>query len=308
MPDTESLSGKTILVTGAAGFIGSALVRRLRADGAVVHGTSRRPQKDGEGCDRWWKDELASLPGVRQILDATRPDVIFHLAGLVDGSRAMEVVLPTLEAHLLSSINLLLAATGQGQPRLLFAGSLEDAQPIDDAPAPASPYGAAKIASRAYARMFHALYGTPIVWLRPYMVYGPGQLDVRKIVPYVTLSLLRGEAPALSSCRRRMDFIYVDDVVDAFVAAAVAPGIAGRTLDVGSGELVPVRAVVEKLALMVDPTIAPRFGALPDRPFEQERVADPEAAGTALSFRARTSLDEGLRRTVDFYRANASDR
>ena len=298
---TADVSGKTALVIGAKGFIGSAVARRLREGGALVHGVSRDANASGPECDRWWHADLTDLGETGRVVEATRPHFVFHLGGLVDGSRARELVLPTLSANLLTTVNLLMALADRGAGRLLLAGSLEDAA-LDPVPVPASPYGASKIAAGAYARMFRALYDTDFVWVRPFMVYGAGQRDERKIIPYVILSLLRGEAPALSSGMRLVDWVYIDDVVDAFVAAAVAEGVAGRTLDVGTGEPVSVRSVVQRLVQIIDPAIAPRFGALPDRPLEKERAADLAATSACLGWAPRTSLEQGLRTTVEWYR------
>jgi nucleoside-diphosphate-sugar epimerase len=153
--------------------------------------------------------------------------------------------------------------------------------------------------------MFQALFGTSSVWVRPFMVYGPGERDLRRLVPYVTLSLLRREPPALSSGRRLMDWVYIDDVADAFLAAAVAKGVEGEALDVGSGNLVAVRSVVERLVEMIDPSVGARFGAIPDRPLEQERVADVATSTARTGWRPRVSLGEGLSRTVEWYRRGA---
>ena len=92
----------------------------------------------------------------------------------------------------------------------------------------------AKWGQLAYARYFSALHELPMVHLRVSMVYGPGQLDLRKLVPYVTVSLLRGETPQLASGMREVDWVYVEDVVEAFLRAAVAPGADGQSLDIGS--------------------------------------------------------------------------
>jgi nucleoside-diphosphate-sugar epimerase len=91
-----------------------------------------------------------------------------------------------------------------------------------------SPYAAAKFAASAYGRMFHALYHTPVTILRLFMVYGPGQQDLRKLVPYVTLALLKGEMPRVSSGVREVDRIYVDDVAAGYLAAATATGVEGE--------------------------------------------------------------------------------
>jgi len=302
MPGAGRLSGKTALVTGATGFIGAALARRLQGEGAVVHGLSRRPAPAGDACDRWWTADLVDGDATRRVLDAARPDLVFHLASQVAGAREVEHVLPMLHANLVGTVNLLAAAAQPRGPRVLLAGSMEEPPTDGRWPVPASPYAAAKLAAGAYARMFHALYGTPAVCLRIFMVYGPGQPDTRKLVPYVTTSLLRDEAPALSSGARRVDWIYVDDVVEAFVAAAVAEGVEGRTIDVGSGELVTVRSVVERLVALIRPSVAPRFGAVAERALEQEPVADPAPAAALLGWRPRVPLDEGLRRTVAWYR------
>jgi UDP-glucose 4-epimerase len=299
------LWGKTALVTGASGFIGGVAARRLRDMGAVVHGVSRRRQTNGGACHRWWHLDLTDIEEVRRVVAAVQPDVVLHLAALVSGAREIDRVLPMLHVNLLATVNLLVATT-ERPARLVLAGSLEEPAPQVAWPVPASPYAAAKAAAGAYARMCHALYGTRAVWLRLFMVYGPAQPDLHKLIPYVTLSLLHGETPALSSGTRCVDWVYIDDAVDALLSASVAEGIEGRTLDVGSGKLVPVRQVVEHIGRLVNPGLPLGFGRIPDRPLEPVCAADVDQTAACLGWRAQTSLEEGLHRTVDWYRRHGS--
>jgi UDP-glucose 4-epimerase len=291
-----------VLITGASGFIGSHLCDRLRQSGSEVHAVSRAGRSSGDSCLRWWRADLSELAAVRETLTAIQPDAIFHLASHVAGARDPELVLPTFRSNLVSTVNLLTVAREIGCRRFVLTSSMEEPVPGDaDAP-PSSPYAAAKSAGTAYARMFHALFQLPVVILRVFMVYGPGQRDVRKLVPYVTLSLLRGESPKLTSGGRGVDWIYVGDVVEALVSAALTPGLDGRTVDVGSGRLTPVKTVVEHLVRLINPDIVPVFGALPDRPLEQIRVADTAASRALMSWGPAVLLEEGLPLTVDWYR------
>ena len=298
----SALRGKVTLVTGATGFIGATVAGRLRAAGAIVHGVSRHAQPENGACDRWWQADFSDIGEVRAVVAAVEPDVVLHLAALVSGARGLDSVLPMLHANLLAAVNLLVATTERPVERLVLAGSLEEPPPDLAWAVPPSPYAAAKLGAGAYARMCHALYGTPAVCLRLSMVYGPAQPDLHKLVPYVTLSLLRGEAPALSSGTRPVDWVYVEDVVEALLAAAVTDAAVGRTLDVGSGELVTVREVVERIARLVESGASPRFGAVPERALEQVRVANVAETAACLGWRAWTPLEEGLARTVDWYR------
>ena len=149
--------------------------------------------------------------------------------------------------------------------------------------------------------MFFSLHGVPVVTLRIFMVYGPGQHDETKLVPYVITSLLRDDPPKLASGSRPVDWVYVDDVVDALVRSANADQANGATIDVGSGVLTPVRSVVESIARLIPSSPAPQFGALPDRPNERVRLADVERAGSLLGWAPSTSLERGLAATVDWY-------
>jgi UDP-glucose 4-epimerase len=150
--------------------------------------------------------------------------------------------------------------------------------------------------------MFHALFRVPVVTARIFMTYGPGQRDLTKLVPYVIVSLLQGQAPRLTSGGRLVDWIHVDDVVDGLVALALAPAVERRTIDLGSGALVSIRAVVEHLVTLTGSPLEPLFGAVPDRALELTRAADTTAAYARLSWKPAISLADGLARTVDWHR------
>lgn len=296
--------GRRVLITGANGFIASHLSRRLHDAGCEVHVTSRQRRSSGSDGPVWWLADMADLAAARQVLAAARPEIIFHLAGSVGADPSIERLLPTYHSLLTSTVNLLFAATELGCRRIVLTGSFTEPLPDADNPTPGSPYAAAKWASSAYGRMFSALYGAPVVMLRPFMTYGPGQ-NTFKLIPTVALSLLRGEAPKLSSGRVRADWVYISDIVDAFLAAAHTPGVEGATLDLGTGELVTIRATVQELVRVIGTDIKPLFGALPDRPAENEIAAITGPAADRLGWRATTTLKDGLRHTVEWYRNTA---
>jgi nucleoside-diphosphate-sugar epimerase len=299
----DALSGQRLLVTGGSGFIGVRLCRRALERDAIVHAVSRQRQVASDGV-RWEHVDLTDYDAVRNLLRRLRPDVVLHLASEVSGSRDRDLVLPMMQANLVAAVNVMLASADAACRRVVLAGSMEEPDLGDPEAVAQSPYAVAKWATFAYARLFHTLYELPVVHLRIFMVYGPGQRDLRKLVPYVTVSLLRGRAPELTSGAREVDWIYVDDVVDAFLRAAVAPGLEGRSLDIGSGELVTARTLVARLRELVGGGVEPAFGAIADRRLERVRVADRAAAAEALGWRPRTSLEEGLARTVAFYRSH----
>jgi len=299
---TSQIADRPVLVTGASGFIGFHLSRRLLAEGAEVHGISRFDRSGEVEGVRWWLADVADPAVVHDVIRDVQPAVIFHLASEVTGKRDLEIVAPTFQANLASTVNLMTAAGEVGCRRFITTGSMEEPERGSEYAVPCSPYAAAKWAGSGYARMFHSLYQFPAVIMRVFMVYGPAQQDLKKLIPYVILSLLRGTAPELMSGGRLVDWIYVEDVVDALLEAATVPGIEGKTIDVGSGEQVAVREIVERLVSLVGSDVTPMFGTLEDRPHEQIRVADVAATYALMGWKPQGSLDEGLKRTVEWYR------
>jgi nucleoside-diphosphate-sugar epimerase len=291
---------RRILVTGAAGFIGTALCRRLGDDGHQVHATWRTSEPTpAAGAVRWARVELTDVEAVDALVAGVRPDTVFHLAGLVTGSRDLAAVVPSFHQTLGSTVNVLTAAARHGCGQVLLAGSMEEPAPGDP---PSSPYSAAKAAAHVYGKLFSALYGVDIVNLRVFMTYGPGQHDLTKLVPAVTLALLRGEVPPMSSGRRRVDWIYIDDLVDGMCAAAAAELPSGTTVDLGSGVMTSVADVAREIARQIGPGAELGLGMLPDRALEAEPHADVERTRRLTGWSATTSVADGVAATIEWCR------
>lgn len=301
----NGLAGRTVLVAGGSGFIGSHLVRSLLDAGATVHGVSRSRPPPGNESVTWHAGDLSDPDFVEALGHEVSPDLVYQVAGHVDGSRDLDMVLPTLRGNLLTSVNLLSLAARVDAERVVLAGSMEE--PWADGGSgieglPPSPYAAAKWAASCYGLSFDRLYGPDVAVARLFMVYGPGQADREKLVPYAITTLLDGQSPELTSGDRKVDWIYVSDAVGALLRLGTRPEAAGRIVDVGSGTRTSVRSVVEAVSSLVGGSAEPSFGRREERPYETERAADLSAAWSLLGWEPEVQLSEGLERTVEWYR------
>jgi UDP-glucose 4-epimerase len=294
----------TALVTGGAGFIGSHLCNRLTAAGMRVHAASRREHPGSEFFQHSTVD-LQDYAAVGRLLDRVRPDYIFHLASHVQGAPDLKHVLPAFHGNLETTVNLLTAVAERGCQRFVMTGSFMEPTASADDITPTSPYAAAKWASSAYVRMFGVLYSVAVTTARVYMVYGPGQQDLAKLVPYTINCLLNGVAPQITSGSRLVDWIYAEDVAEGFLRLALANDAIGKTVDIGSGSMIATSDLVSMICRLVDPSIEPKIGALPDRPLEPTGAARLDDSLRTIGWSPRVGLEEGLRRTIDFYRRSA---
>ena len=251
------------LVTGGRGFIGRHLLARLAAQGAEVHATTRSATPPADPHVRWWRVDLADAVATEELVTRLQPDVVVHLATRADGTRRLDAVVPILTDTLLSTVSVLAAAARLPQCKVVLAGSVEDGGHQPDV----SPYAASKAAAATYATLFHGLWQLDVTVLRLAMVYGPDDPNAHRLIPSVVAAFADGRRPAVSSGTRRIDWVYVEDVVDAFLAAADGePGV----FDIGSGTLVWIRETVRLVAAAMGTAIAPAFGAVGDRPLERE--------------------------------------
>lgn len=299
-----------MLVTGAAGFLGSHLVPRLIDAGADVCAldqlrAQRWPELERAGVGSALRDDVRSLAEPVHDPTLARVDTIVHLAavGVAPGASDVRDV---VNGNVDGTLAVLLAAHRLGA-RVVYCGSCFEygsgAQWSEDAlPAPTSEYGAAKAAGWLLAHAFARRTGLEVISLRPFTMYGPGEPPSR-LVPSVVRRALAGRPIDLTPGDQARDFVYVEDAADAFVAAATCREAVGGTFNVCTGAPVTVRDLVHAVLNATGSTSEARFGALPYRPTELTILSgDPSQAARVLGWRARVSLEEGLRRTIAWFR------
>lgn len=296
-----SFVGKTILVTGAAGYLGGALIQRLADCNCRLIACSRKKIKSKEGVE-WLQLDLSDYKKTIKAISHIKPDIIFHSAGYPHGYQQLDMVYPTFVNNAKATVNLLTATKEQGCEKFVYFGSMEEPFIESGYAIPSSPYAASKQIGTSYTLMFHRLFQLPTVVLKIYLVYGPGNQDKRKLIPYTITSMLAERIPRLSSGTRKLDIVYIDDVIEAALLAAENNDVVGKGIDIGSGRLVSIRELVENIRSLIDNGIEPIFGAEEERIFEISPTAEIEKTESILGWKPQTELMNGLKKTINYYR------
>src|SRR4051812_47512049 len=310
-----------VLVTGADGFIGSHLVERLVAEGARVRAFCLYNSRGSAG----WLDEVE--PDVRRALDIRLGDIrdarfvegavagveiVFHLAALIAIPYSYVAPESFIDTNIRGTLNVLEAARAAGVHRLIQTSTSEvygtpDALPIRGShPLRAqSPYAASKVAADQLALAYHRSFDVPAVVLRPFNTYGPRQSE-RAVLPTMLRQLLAGRREIrLGRLDPRRDLTYVGDTVDGFVRAASAPGIDGRTIQLGTGRSESIAELFALACRLLGVEAVPVSDPARLRPDASEVLvleSDPSLARSLLGWRAETSLEDGLAATIAWLR------
>ena len=310
-----TLKGARVLVTGADGFIGSHLTRRLVADGAEVHAltsdvSSVFPRRllDLRGQMEIHEGNLMDRGAMDTLARSAKPTYIFHLAAYTHVGKSWQRVDECIQANIQGTMNLLQALADQGYERFVNTGTSEIYGDIevpfreDAVVNPISPYSVSKYAAERFCRLFQRAYGWPIVMLRPFNAYGPAQSPDR-VIPEIIVRALRKEELKMTQARQTREFNYVEDLADGFVKAATTPDVNGELFNIGGGEEISMRDVATQILEIMGNPIEPQFGALPERPTEIMRMyCDSSKARQRLGWEPSHSLRDGLEKTVEWYR------
>ncbi|MGO9179907.1 MAG: NAD-dependent epimerase/dehydratase family protein [Candidatus Limnocylindrales bacterium] len=308
-----------VLVTGGAGFIGHHLVGGLVAGGHEVNVID----DFSSGC-RWrlepFEGRIAITTG--SILDPSALDqavagceVVFHLAAIASVARSAVAPRWTNEVNVSGTIETMLAASRHRVRRVVFAGSsavygVPESLPSAELlrPAPQSPYGVSKLAGEHYVHTLGALHNVETVALRYFNVFGPGQdptSEYAAVVPRFVTAVLGGSVPVINGDGGiTRDFVYVDNVVQANLLASLPSSPSGLTCNIASGTRTGLLELLEAICQAAGRRVEPLLG--PPRAGDiRHSQADISLAHSRLGYRVSISFEEGIARTVAWYRNRA---
>jgi len=310
----------TFLVTGGAGFIGSAIVEELVARDHEVRvldnlATGNRDNLDAvRGSIRMLEGDIRDPVTVR--LACSDVDFVLHQAALCSVARSVADPVTTAEVNIHGTLNVLIAARDAGVRRVVFAGSssVYGDNPVlpkreDAEPRPMSPYAIAKLAGEHYCRVFHRLYGLETVVLRYFNVFGPRQRPdshYAAVIPRFVDAALHGHRPVIyGDGEQSRDFTYVSNVVCANLLACEAPDAPGRVFNIACGSRVSLLQLLDLLREQTGNGTEPERAD--PRPGDvRHSLADISRAATILGYTPQIDIREGLRHTVEWHRTRLS--
>jgi dTDP-glucose 4,6-dehydratase len=318
----ERWSGRRVLVTGAGGFIGSHLAELLATAGANVrafvrytsrgdHGWLEHATAEAAEAIEIFRGDLVNPEAVSAAVDGC--DVVFHLGALIPIPYSYRHPREFVAANVVATLNVLEASRRADLARVVQTSTSEvygTAQTVpisEDHPLhPQSPYAASKVGSDQLALSYHRSFATPVVVARPFNTYGPRQ-SARAVIPTIIAQALSREVVELGATSPTRDFLYVSDTARGLARCGEADGVEGEVINLGTGTEVSIGDVAERILRMLgeDVPVVLDQERLRPRDSEVERlVAGTAKAQRLLSWEPAISLDEGLKRTVEWLKGS----
>ena len=259
------LSDKKILITGGTGFIGSAIANKLINQDCNVSIISLPEElkwriKNHEKC-KFFNIDIRDFSQVKKCISKIHPEIIFHLAAYVNPERDLKTINHAYSVNFNGTKNLVLSLLNYDYDILINTGTCEEYGNIKapfkeiDREKPVSPYSASKIAATYFCEMVADIYNKPIITVRPFLTYGPKQI-ARLLIPWLIYAGLNKQKLSLTSCEQTRDFIYIEDVIDAYIKLAEnyektkSMGI----FNIGSGNETKILDIVKLIESMIEKT------------------------------------------------------
>jgi UDP-glucose 4-epimerase len=306
-----------VLITGGAGFIGSHIAAALVQAGDEVRilddfSTGFQSNVEAAGVDKVFRASVVDLDRVREAVEGC--DYVFHEAALASVPRSVKDPLSSNAVNISGTLNVLVASRDAGVKRVIYAASSSaygDSEVLPKVETmrerPKSPYAVAKLAGEQYVSVFAQVYGMQTLAIRYFNVFGPRQdpdSPYAAVIPIFLDSLLKGEPPTIhGDGEQSRDFTYVENVVHANLLALRAPKLSGEVVNVALGDRVTLNELYARLAKLVGSGIEPVHGPVRTGDVRHSQ-ADISRARELLDYEAQVPFDEGLRRTVEWYRAS----
>lgn len=297
---------KKVLVTGGCGFIGKHLQARLSGYGADVS-TIDKDIKQANSVNIIQCD-ICDYKKLDKIVKEISPEIVFHLAACIDRTSEFDIIQKVIENNIVGSFNLFKSLNGCPSLKSVIVAGTSEEYGNNQVPFreeykenPASPYSFSKVSVTYLSKMLFNIFKLPIIILRPTLAYGPGQEEIM-FIPALIKTLLRNQSFKMTSGEQTRDFVYIDDLVDAYIRAGVSERFFGEIFNIGSGKEYKIKDIALRVASLLKKESLLLIGAKDYRKVEiLSYYADISKAKISLGWAPKISLDEGLKSTIKAY-------
>jgi nucleoside-diphosphate-sugar epimerase len=301
-------SQENILITGASGFIGRHLLPLVLHEGITLSAMGRRTASFPFPVCQYMGD-LLDRKFVDTCLRNAEPEIIFHLAAYKERSTDITSFYESLNINLLGTLNIFSSSLELPSLKaIVVIGTAEEygnnicPYSEDMRELPVSPYSLSKTYVSHLSEIFFQLYDLPVVVLRPTLAYGPGQ-GTDMFLPSLMTSLLEDKPFNMTSGEQTRDFVYVTDLVEALILASQNTKAHGQIINIGSGIPIKLADIADKIENMIGKKGLVHLGGKPYRNNEiMEYYVEVKKAEDLLGWKAKTSIEEGLKETIAYYR------
>lgn len=301
-----ALKNKRILVSGANGFVGKHLITRLIKENAEIYALDKSKNKIDNV--NYYSVSLNDKKKINELIKRINPEIVFHLAAFPDKKPTAGVIEKTIETNIKGTVNLL-EAVKEIKPIFIHIGSYKEyggnKVPFreDMELKPISPYGISKASAEMFCMFYNKIFNLPVILLRFPTIYGPAQ-NPDSLIPYVIISCLKKKDIKTTGGKQKRELIYIGDVIEGLIKAASAKEAIGEIINLGTGRETEIKEIVIRITQLMGNPVNVSF-TLPYKKNEIWRmVGSNEKAKDILNWGPSVSLEDGLKKTIEWYKKN----